>query len=366
VKVKPGMFWYYLEEIKHAPKVLDEKSYPLVRMPFDDIRNCAFRVIIYKKRIAVEFFHALTDGNGGLVFLKTLVAEYLTQKYHISIPAQDGVLDRLEEPKEEELEDCFPKHKAIIGKSRNESDSYHVHGQPEEDGFCHATTFMMSSDELLEVAHKNNVTLTAALAAVFIKAIVNLQYEDVKKPKNMKKVKVLIPVDLRRVYNRKTLRNFALYTSPGVDPRLGDYTFEELCKIVYHRMCLDISEKNMSARIYTNVHDEERMILKLTPLFLKNLVMKLVFLLFGENKSALTMSNLGAVKLPEPMQEYVDRLDFVLSVQSRSPYNAGMLSYNGTFYLNIIRDIKEPRLERALYHVFKEIGVHVKVESNSR
>ena len=360
------MFWYYLEEIAHAPKILDEKSYPLVRMPFDDIRHCAFRVIIYKKRIAVEFFHALTDGNGGLIFLKTLVAEYLTQKYGISIPAEHGVLDRLEPPREEELEDCYPKHKAIVGKPRSESNSYRIHGTTEDDGFCHVTTMLMKPGELLELAHKYGVTVTAVLAAAFIKASINLQYEDVRHPKMMKKVKVLIPVDLRRIYNRQTLRNFALYTTPGVDPRLGDYSFEELCHFVYHRMCLDISEKNMSARIYTNVHDEEKLLLKLTPLFLKNIVMRTVFLLFGEKKSTLSVSNLGAVKLPSPMYEYVERMDFVLSVQSNAPYNASVISYKDTLSLSIIRDIKEPRLEYALYKVLRECGVHVKVESNQR
>lgn len=366
VKLKRGVFWYYLEEIAHAPKIQDEKSYPLVRMPFDDIRHCAFRVLIYKKRIAVEFFHALTDGNGGLIFLKTLVAEYLTQKYGVYIPPTDGVLDRLEEPKPEELEDCYPKHKAIIGKTRNESDSYRIYGDKEEDGFCHVTTFTVRPCELLELAHKHGVTLTAAIAAIFIRASIDLQYEDIKKPKNMKKVKINIPVDLRRIYNRRTLRNFVLYTTPGVDPRLGDYTLDELCKIVYHKMCLDISEKNMSARIYTNVKDEENMLLKLTPLFLKNIVMKIIFMLVGEKKSALCMSNLGAVKLPSPMDDYVDRLDFVLSVQSTAPYNASIISYKDALNISIIRNIKEPRLEKALYRVFKECGIHAKVESNSR
>ena len=360
VKLKRGIFWYYLEEIAHAPTVQDERSYPLVRMPLDDIRHCAFRVLIYKKRIAVEFFHALTDGNGGLVFLKTLVAEYLTQKYGIDIPSEHGVLSRLDDPKEEELEDNFPKNKAPAGKSRNESDSYRIYGEPEDDGFCHVTTFMLRPTELLSLAHSYGVTLTALVAAAFIKASINLQFEDVKKLKNMKKVKVLIPVDLRRIYNSKTLRNFALYVTPGVDPRLGEYTLEELAKIVHHRMALDITEKNMSARI------EERLALKLTPLFLKNIVMKTIFMLVGEKKSTLSISNLGLIKLPEIMKEYVERLDFVLSVQSTAPYNASMLSYNDSLNLSLIRNIKEPRLERALYEVFKENNIHVKVESNDR
>ena len=360
------MFWYYLEEIAHAPSVQDEKSYPLVRMPLDDIRHCAFRVLIYKKRIAVEFFHALTDGNGGLVFLKTLVAEYLTQRYGITIPNEHGVLSRLEEPKAEELEDNFPKNKAPAGKSRNESDSYRIFGEKEDDGFCHVTTFMMKPNELLALAHSYGVTLTAIVAAVFIKASINLQFEDVKKLRHMKKVKVLIPVDLRRIYNSKTLRNFALYVTPGVDPRLGEYTLEELAKIVHHRMALDITEKNMSARIYTNVHDEERLALKLTPLFLKNIVMKTIFMLVGEKKSTLSISNLGLVRLPDIMTEYVDRLDFVLSVQSTAPYNASLISYNDSLNLSIIRNIKKPRLEKALYDVLKENNIHVKVESNDR
>ena len=366
VRLKRGVFWYYLEEIKHAPTVQDERSYPLVRMPLDDIRSCAFRVLIYKKRIAVEFFHALTDGNGALIFLKTLVAEYLTQKYGITIPDEHGVLNRLEEPKEEELEDNFPKNKAPVGKSRAESDSYRIYGKTEDDGFCHVTTFMLQPGQLLEAAHSYGVTVTALVAAAFIKASINLQFEDVKKLKHMKKVKVLIPVNLRKIYNSKTLRNFVLYVTPGVDPRLGEYTLEELANIVHHRMALDITEKNMSARIYTNVRDEERMILKLTPLFLKNIVMKTIFMLVGEKKSTLSISNLGLVKLPEIMNEYVDRLDFVLSVQSSAPYNASMISYKNGLNLSIIRNIKEPRLERALHEVFKEMGVHVKVESNDR
>ncbi len=363
VRLRRGAFWYYFEEIKYAPKIKDEKASPLCRMPFDDIRTCAFRVIIYKKRIAVEFFHATTDGNGALVFLKSLVAEYLTQKYGASIPCVNGILNRLEEPSPEELRDEFPPHKAIVGKSRQESNSYRIYGSPEEGGFCHATTFMLSPKELLHLAHEYGVTLTALLGAVFIKAGINLQNEEIPL-KRQKEVKVLIPCDLRRVFGVNTLRNFALYSTPGVDPRLGEYTIEELSRIVSHTMHLDITPKNMSARIYTNVKDEENLLLKLTPLFLKNIVMKLVFLAVGEKKSMLTLSNLGNVILPEEMSAYVDRIDFIPGVQLNAPYNAGIISYKNTLNINIIRNIKEPRLERAVYEELKALGIHVKVESN--
>ncbi len=366
VRIRRGMFWYYLEEIARAPEIADERSYPLVRMPFDDIRTCAFRVIIYKKRIAIEFFHALTDGNGGLVFLKSLVAEYLTQKYGVKIPNENGILDRLEPPTEDELTDLFPKHAGKFHASRKEPDSYRIWGELEEDRFCHNTVFMMSSDKLLNIAHDYGVTVTAVLTAALIKAGINLQNRDVRSLKRHKPIRVLVPCDLRRVFGAKTMRNFALYSTPGIDPKLGEYTFKEICDIVYKQMTLDITPKNMAARIKTNVKDEENMLLKITPLFLKNIVMKAVFLMVGEKKSMLTLSNLGVIKIPEEMRRYIERFDFVLSVQSKAPYNVGAITYGNTAYLNIIRNIKEPRLEKELYRVLREEGISVKVESNQR
>ncbi len=366
VRLRRGTFWYYLEEILHAPLVMDEKPSPLTRAPFDDIRSCAFRVLIYKNRIAVEFFHALTDGNGGLVFLKSLVAEYLSQRYGVKIPSEDGVLDRLERPSDEELEDSFVRYSGKFSQTRRDTDSYRILGELEPDGFCHVTTMMFESETLLHHARKIGVTVTALLCAAVIKSAIELQNADTPRLKKQKPVKVLIPVDLRRIYKSRTLRNFALYATPGVDPRLGEYTLDEIAMLVYNQMKLEITEKNMASKIRTNVKDEQNPILKVTPLFLKNLIMKTVFTLVGEKKSMLSLSNLGVVKIPDEMKEYVERFDFVLSVQSQAPYNAGVLSYNGITYINIIRNIKEPRLEYALYKTLREAGVKVKVESNMR
>ena len=108
-KLRKGVFWYYLQQVKNAPEIGDEYSYPLVFMDRKEMRKCAFRVIAHENRIAVEYFHSLTDGTGALIFLKSLTAEYLEQKYGISVPCEYGVLDRNEEPRAEELEDSFLK-----------------------------------------------------------------------------------------------------------------------------------------------------------------------------------------------------------------------------------------------------------------
>ena len=118
--------------------------------------------------------------------------------------------------------------------------------------------------------------------------------------------------------------------------------------------------------IYTNVKDEEHPVLKLAPLFLKNAVMKLVFNMVGEKKSLLSLSNLGVAKLPNEMQPYVEQVDFTLGTQASAPYNIGVISYNGALRMNVIRNIKEPRLETELYRALRDIGLRVRLESNER
>lgn len=366
VRVRRGLFWYYLEEVPRAPEILEEKPYPLSRMPFDDISKCAFRVIAYEKRIAVEFFHALTDGNGGLVFLKTLVSEYLYQKHGVKVPVGNGVLDRLEKPNDYELEDSFPKYAGPTPASRADSDSFRIKGKREVDGFRTNTSFILDAETVKNEAKKRGVTVTAYLTSVLMCAAVRVQEKRVLNKKRYLPVKVCVPVNLRNIFPSRTLRNFVLYATPGIDPRLGEYGFDEICEIVHHQMKLQITEKNMAAMIATNVNSEKPLAMKLVPLFIKDIVMKMIFNAVGERKSCFSFSNLGLVNMPEEFMRYVDRLDFVLGSQSSAPYNTSAITYNGRLVLNIIRNIAEPVLEYEIYHVLRELGIMPTAESNTR
>ena len=363
-RLRKGLFWYYLQQVSHAPAIRQELSYPLTRMTRKDLRDCALRVIVYHNRIAVEFFHSLTDGNGGVIFLKALVAEYLQQKYHLVIPAEQGVVGRLEEPSPEELEDSFLKYAGPVSASRRENNAWHLKGTPEPDGFLNVTCFQLPVAQVLEQAHHYCVSMTTFLSAALMQAILNLQAQQIPNRRYRKYVRLLIPVNLRRLFPSKSMRNFALYTTPEVDPKLGDYSFPELCQIIQHRMALDVTPKQMSARIATNVKSEQVFLLKITPLFIKNLVMKAVFLAVGERKSCLCLSNLGQVTLPREMEAYVERMDFILSSQAMSPHNCGVLSYKDTLYVNFTRNIVEPNLEREFFLVLREMGLPVEVQSN--
>ena len=266
VRIRRGVFWYYLQQLDQPPKVREESNCPLTPMSWEEVRKCALRVITYENRIAVELFHSLTDGNGALIFLRSLVAEYLEQKYGISIPAEQGILDRRESPRPEEMEDSFLRYAGPLQASRRENTAWHLSGTPEQEGFRHVTCFRLPVKEVLAKAHEHRVSLTAFLTAAMMMALQNWQKEALPL-RRRKPIKVLIPVNLRKLFPSKTLRNFAMYTTPEILPRLGEYSFSELCQVITSKMAADITPKQMSRMIATNVVSEHSVAVRLMPLF---------------------------------------------------------------------------------------------------
>ncbi len=363
-QLKRGLFWFYLEHSDDLPKIEQDVGNPCVRMRLSDNDGHCMRVRYYQNRIAVEFFHVLTDGTGGLVFLQTLVAEYLRLKYGAQIPRGDRVLDCSEEPSAAEAEDSFAVHSGKITQTRKETKAYHIRGTDERTGFVHIITGSMNAADLLAKAREKNVSITEYLTAVLILSIDKIQRRNVPQEHNYQPVKVSVPINLRNIFPSKTLRNFANYVNPGIDPRLGEYTFDEVLNIVHHTMAMEVTKKLLNMKITTNVRTEQNALLRLTPLFIKNMTMKYVYSLVGDVLSSTTISNLGVTKLPDEMAQYVRRMDFILGPLADNRVCAAALTYNGRLRINFTRTIAEPVLEREFFTRLVKLGIPVKVESN--
>lgn len=362
VRLKTGLFWYYLEEIPGTPQVREDYAYPLVLMQEKELHACCLRVTYFQNRIAVEFFHSLTDGNGGLVFLKTLTARYLERRTGARIPAGEGVLDWQDKPAPEELEDSFQKHANKYVLNDKEPAALHVRGTYEPN-FLHLLTGRIPADALLDAAHRYGATVTVFLAAVLAESL--LQYQQTRIGRDRRRpVKITVPVNLRKLYGSRTLRNFILTLNPGVDPRMGTYTLPELCKTIGAQIAAEATPQRMSGRIAANVSPQQVLPIRLAPLPVKNLVMRLVYSVRGERCGCLTLSNLGVIRLPAEMGEQVARLEFIIGPQITYPHNCGVATWNGTTYINFIRNIRECELERLFFSRLVELGLPVHIESN--
>lgn len=366
VRLRRGMFWYYLEGVDECAAVEQDGESPCMPLQRREKRGLRLRVRYRGNRIAVEFFHAITDGTGGLCFLKTLVAEYLSLRYGVAIPRGDGVLDCDEPPHGAELDDSFLANAGDIAIDRTEANAYHLSGDLEPDGFIHLTTACVPLAAVTARAKAFGVSLTAYLTALLIDAACQLQQEDGTARRRRRPVKICVPVNLRRFFPSETLRNFSSYVNPGVETRLGTYTLEEIVQAVHHYMGTEATAKRLGAKFTANVSSERNAALRLAPLFLKNVAMKCAFLMVGDRKTTTILSNLGLVTLPDAMAAHVSRMEFVLGPLSRNPVACAALSYGDTLYLNLTSTLREPALERAFLTRLVRQGVPMRVESNQR
>lgn len=364
LRLRRGMFWYYLEKLEGMPQLQQDVGNPCVRMRLKDNGRFMFRVRYHNRRIALEVFHVLADGSGGMCFLKTMVAEYLRLKYGADIPRDGEILDCEGSPQSEELEDAYLRFAKGATRSRKEANAFVLRGTKEKNGVNHIITAIMPAEDVRARAKECGVTLTEYLTAAMIFVIDGIQRQKIRR-RRYREVKICVPVNLRKFYPTRTMRNFSSYVNPGIDPNLGKYSFEEILRAIHHYMGLEVTEKLLNAKFTSNVRSEENTLLRITPLFLKNVAMRLVFRMVGDCKTTTCFSNLGVVKLPPEMARYVERTDFMLGPLSRNKVAIGAVSYGGNLVINFVRTIRETEFERELLRFLVKQGIHVRVESNN-
>ena len=131
-------------------------------------------------------------------------------------------------------------------------------------------------------------------------------------------------------------------------------------------MQLAITAKNMSAIFTPNVNSERNPLIKIIPLCVKNLILRIVFDRVGESVATVCLSNLGEVTLPEEMAPYVRRVELVLGSQASAPYNVSVTSWQGRTFINVVRNTRRARLEEKLFTQLVRLGCRVSVESNEK
>ncbi len=366
VCVKRGLFWFYLEELHGMPPIEEDVANPC--LPIDLRRNNGFlfRVRCHERRIALEFFHVLTDGTGGMRFLKTLVAEYLTLNHGIQIPRDDEILDCHEPPKPEETEDSFHKVAGDVTLSRSEPDAYRITGTEEYDQFMNIVTGIAEVAPIADKAREMGVSVTHYLGAILIRSIGDIQKREVSKKKRHMPVKICVPVNLRKIFPSTTLRNFSSYVNPGVEFKYGDYSLKEIALAVKYYMGLEATAPKLRAKLSSNVAAETNRFIRHAPLFLKVQVMRAVYKATGDVQSSALLSNIGVVTLPAEMEKHVERFDFQLGPLFENKVTCGVISYKGKSFINFTRTIRETDTERGFFARLVEEGIPVVIESNTR
>lgn len=362
VRMRRGLFWYYLEEIKQNIVVRPDQGHPCLRFLASEDNGYLMRILYFRDRVSVEYFHALTDGTGGICFMKTLIREYL-RLGGADILCDNGALDVQEKPLPEETEDAFrkiPLPRARV--SRREAPAYHYPGTREISHTLNLIAADMPCDKVIALAKAQGVTLTEYLVAVFLYCAYLSQRQSGKR--RLRTLRVSVPINMRQFLPVATMRNFSTFVNPDIDPRLGEYTFEEIARDVRAFMQYQSNIKFLCATIATNVSYEKNLIMRLAPLFIKRVLISGVFRMAGDRLITTTLTNLGRMKMPSGMEKYASRMDVTLGVPTLPMTACAMVSNGNELRLNFARNIREADMIRDVVRFLVDQGVPVTIQSN--
>lgn len=365
-RLRQGLFWCYFTQTPGMPEIRPDVNNPMIPIDFKENKHFLFRVRWYGKRIAVEFFHAITDGEGGITFLLTMTAQYLRLKYGCHIPFTERILDPKGTPSPEETEDCFYRYAGKVGALEHEQAAYHQSGTVEPDHVLHIITGKIPVEPLKKAAKAAGCTITVFLASVLTECFQIMQLQETAAGRRKKPIKIFIPINLRSFYPTRTMRNFSSYVNVGIESRLGEHSFPEIVSQLRSQLETVATEKRLNSKFTGNVRTAQNPFVRCIPMFIKKHILSIAERMMGDRYCSTALSNMGNVVLPPEMMPYVTDFNCMLSRCRGKPGAATCISYNGNLYMTFTRKIREADLERLFFTKLVERGIPVELESNQR
>ncbi len=367
VSLGSGLFWYYLEYNSQLPRIQTEEKIPCTAFAAKRRNEPLYRILVKENRISVEFIHILTDGGGAFEYLKSLLYTYLKLTGQ-TIRTSEGIVLPDSVVEEGEMEDGYKRFfKKKIPPPGKLTKAWHLPFRLNKKPRLKIVRSELSLDKLLEVARSHKVTITEYVVSVYLSSLQNIYLEERAKMDIQKRgvLRIEVPVNLRKKFPSKTMRNFSLFVLPEIDLRLGTYTFEEILSIVHHQIQTGADVKQISRFLSQNVGHEKSIFIRVLPLFIKSMAISAVYRRLGSNQCSGIMTNLGAVKIPEDMADCIESFELIPTPpNTHVKISCAMVTFRDKLRLTFCNISQSAELEKQFVRHFKDAGIHVKILSN--
>ena len=368
VKLMKGLFWYYFEE-NNLPCIVYEESDIIMKKitPYNCNGYC-FRITYYNNRITCEFYHVLCDGQGAIQFLKSLLYSYLSLCGK-KVDAENDILTLMTPISPREVEDSFIKNykktklkdtnfKNLTGKSL----AFNIEGTAFNQGGKGVISCDLSAKKLHSYCKERGYTITEFLGGLFMYSIYKTKAIHSQKRDD---IILFIPINLRKIYNSITLRNFTLFSRVGADISNDNLELNYFIKIMQENLKTATKKELLDTKINAAVLAEKIWVMRILPLFIKKSIFHLTNFL-GRKKptKTATFSNIGIVNLPKDMAQYVDKFSFMLHTYSTIPEALTTITVNDTMTISFCRSIMDNEIEKFFMRYLASIDMDLVVSSN--
>ncbi len=371
VKLRRGIFWYFFEENDNKPVIFKDDGIVLKKIDRKKNRHYLFRVLYYNSRLAVEFFHVISDGKGATEFVKCLTYRYLEltgKEFHM----RDNILHYSDSPKPEELEDSLESnagnisYRSMINKVRGEikipptfkvpSPIYNLPGF----GVIDAT---MDTEALLKAARSRDISITVYLSAVLLYSV----YKNYKMPEIEKVLSIFIPIDLRKFYNSHTLRNFVTYSRAGIIcSSSSEYELEDFIRTVEDNLKQNVNKEKFDDTLMGMSMISNFIPFRLLPLPIKYFAMKIGRMFANHTRHTVIISNLGKTYFPQETLPFIKSIGVNVNVVKNTPLSLGVATLENTTRLVFTTMLRDNVVIKEFFGILADDGISIDVESNLR
>jgi len=364
VHLKKGFFWYYLESAEFLTSIEVDSKIPCRRFKKE---GNLFRILVQNNTLSIEFCHMLADGGGAFEYFKTLLVHYF-ELSGIVMPPDFKYLKVDEQADSEEFEDAYLRYfQEDVPALEKRPKAFHLQFTLSTKPRFDVLYAIVSSTEVKAKAKEKGVSITEYLAAIYLSVLQDIWESLPKhsKHKRHKKIAIEVPINLRKLYPTKTMRNFTLFVIPEIDLSLGHYTFDEIVKTVYHQMQLETDRKLVNKILALNVGGERNILVRGVPLFVKSIFMRYIYYAMGGRQYSGTLTNMGALQLPEQMAEQIDC--FLLTPPPPNQLikmGCGVICLNDKLVISFCGIVKTKEFEKRFIEFLVKEGIHVKLTTN--
>lgn len=358
-RLREGIFWYYFEENgKKAPKVMEESTYPCQFIEAASNRNYLFRLTYYKCRINLEVFHVLADGMGGMNFLREITYKYLRLAHK---ELGESLPDRLSEGTSLDGSDSYTdNYKKSAQKTYKSEPAYLLQGPTFERGKMGIIHGRLPLDQVKRCGKQYGATINEYLIAALVWCI----YTDKLKcqPSKMP-ITVSVPVNLRPYFDSDTTRNFFVMVTAVFRPEREDHTFLDVLEAVRSSLREQMHKEHLEKVFSYNVSNEKKLMLRAAPLCLKKPAMRYVYNSAAKANTT-TVTNVGGIKIQEAYIPYIENYYAFLSRSKGQDLKCAISSYGNNLNLVVTSVLKDVTLQKALFRFLAAEGIDVVIETN--
>ena len=407
-ELKKGIFWNYLQQKKTHFIIEEEKTYPCTDIQKDN----PLRIIYFNNKLSIEIAHFLTDGKGAALFFQDLIEEYLEKRYFLENFEKDkknNLIYKTEKKKEIEIEkinkiinfgkkinknekdfenkkseknffektrellgndsglknsqkneyvDLYEKYMRKVSKETTIKSAFHLPMKILEKGQYHITTGEIDVESLKEESKKYGTTIGKYLLSVYFKILLD-RYSQAKNP-----IVIGVPVDLRKIFEETTYRNFFINITPSMDASLGAYTLSEIITYLNNYFALKITKKEFYKSIYKAMNPIQNIIIKSVPYLIKRMFFPFIFDYYGERGYTTGFSNLGIFKVNKKYEKYLKGFRFLPPPSKRCKIKMGVISDCNKVYVNFGNLTANYDIERDFFVYLRKRGIKSKIITN--